>query len=125
LPPQTEALARRSTARLNDVILARMLKGEDLGYLAAPVLGNGIAIEATDRLFLTALRQGERDPATFAWSGLKRRNQVLIKDGKALSDADENKAELGRRLEQFSKRQLPVLRQLGVAAEPPAAAKRR
>jgi SAM-dependent methyltransferase len=125
LPPQTEALARRSTARLNDVILARMLKGEDLGYLATPVLGNGIAIEATDRLFLTALRQGERDPATFAWSGLKRRGQVLIKDGKALSDADENKAELARRLEQFSNRQLPVLRQLGVAAAPPAAAKRR
>jgi hypothetical protein len=125
LPQAAETLARRSTQRLNDVILARMLKGEELGYLAAPVLGNGIAIEATDRLFLTALRQGERDPAEFAWSGLKRRGQVLIRDGKALGDAEENKAELNRRLKQFSSRQLPVLRQLGVAADRPPAAKRR
>ncbi|KQT51940.1 methyltransferase type 11 [Aureimonas sp. Leaf454] len=118
LPPKDEAKRAKATRAFNAAVCARAEDGADLGFLASPVTGGGIAVDRFSQLFLLALsadRKGPKDWAAFAWDVLRAQNQAIVKDGKPLATPEENLAELNQRAESFAEKILPVLKSLQVA----------
>ncbi len=117
LPREGEAERALGAAGFNDLMLKRLLSGEETSTVfASPVLGSGIAVDLLEGLTLAALQQGGEDPAVLVSRTLAARNQRVVKDGKVLETDAENQAEVRTRVERFRSGRLPVLRQLGVAA---------
>jgi hypothetical protein len=114
-PAGGDGARRRSAKRFNRAVMERARHSSDLQCLASPVTGGGIGVDRIQQLFLLALSSGDdKDPAQFVWRILETQSQRLVKDGKALSGAKENLAELNERYAVFLER-LPSLRSLGVA----------
>ncbi|MGH6933572.1 MAG: methyltransferase regulatory domain-containing protein, partial [Dongiaceae bacterium] len=109
-----ETAARKSSRGFNDVVLARMLKGDSLSNLASPVLGNTVSTDQMERFFLAALRHNRKDMDAYAWEIISKRGESLAKQGKTLKTPEENQAELKRMAEHFQKNRLPVFTQLGI-----------
>jgi hypothetical protein len=55
-----------------------------------------------------------QEPAAYAWDALHARNQVLLKNGKALATPEENLKELAERHKLFSEKRLSRLQKLGI-----------
>lgn len=108
-----ESKRRDSVRRFNQVVMEKARHSADLGFLASPVTGGGLAVDRFSQLFLLALASKESDPADFVWRILDGQGQRIVKDGAALQDADANIAELRVRYAAFEK-QLPTLRSLGI-----------
>ena len=104
---------KAATDRFNAVVIDRADQSDELQYLASPVAGTGIFVDLVDRLFLSALKKGQA-LAPFAWEALRARNQVLVKDGKALGTPEENLAELTARATLFTEKRHPHLQTLGI-----------
>ena len=69
------------------------------------------------QLFLLARRQGKAEPrewAQFAWDVLRRRGQLIVRQGTTLESPEENLRELVTQAEQLAKTRLPTLIRLGV-----------
>jgi hypothetical protein len=111
----SDKAARKPARQFNDAVLARALKGDSIGSLASPVLGNAISVDQMERLFLAALRNNRKDLDSFTWEIISKRGESLAKDGKALKTPEENKAELKRLADNFQKNRLPLLQRLGIA----------
>jgi hypothetical protein len=89
----------------------------DIGYLASPVTGGGIAVTQIQQLFLIARQNGSKLPsewASYCWQALAAQGQKLIKEGKVLETAEDNLAELGRQAREFAEKRLPILLALQV-----------
>jgi SAM-dependent methyltransferase len=121
-PAQTEAeaeAARPRTDALNLHLLTKACGSADIATLASPVTGGGISVLRASQLFLLARRQGHGDAeawARFAWGVLSAQGQSLLgKDGKPLSSAADNIAQLAQQARAFGERQLPMLKALQVA----------
>jgi SAM-dependent methyltransferase len=109
--------AASQTRRLNAHILARVHSSNDIGYLASPVTGGGIAVTQIQQLFLIARQNGSKLPsewASYCWQALAAQGQKLIKEGKVLETAEDNLAELGRQAREFAEKRLPILLALQV-----------
>ena len=113
LPMEGQELRRNRTERFNAAVLERNRTGDELGTLASPVIGSGIAVSRIEALFLLAQRRGE-DPAAFAWERLSADGLALSRDGFRLATAEENIAELRGRFDSFTRRRMPLLRTLGI-----------
>src|SRR5262249_33129885 len=111
---EAEKAARKSARQFNDAVINRTLRGDDIGYFASPVLGNGVSADAAERLFVAAERHNRKDIEEFAWQNLSKRGQTLAKEGKPLKTEDENKAELARLVKTFSGKKLPLYKSFGV-----------
>lgn len=112
------AKAKRVTDRLNAWVIRRSAEGGEVGYLASPATGGGLAVNRVEQFFLLALQQGRRQPGEwpqFAWGLLSGLQQKLVKEGKRLETPEENIAELSALAEAFATRRLPVLKALLVA----------
>ena len=117
LPAKDEGKRAKSTKPFNQAVVARARDNADLQFLASPVTGGGIAIGRFQQLFLSALWEGKKTPtdwAEAAWAIIAAQGQRLLKDGRTLESEAENKAELTALAEDFAKKQLPVLKGLGV-----------
>jgi len=114
LPEDAEKAARKPTRQLNDAIINRTMRGDDINYFASPVTGSGVAADGAERLFVAAERQNRKDPEEFAWQNLSKRGQALAKEGKALKTPEENKAELARLAKNFAGKKLPVFKSFGI-----------
>ena len=116
VPSGFEAQRKASTDRFNAVVLERALQGDLLQFMVAPVIGTAIFVDLVDRLFLSAFQQqkGDATPA-YVWDLLRARNQVMLKDGKALATPEENLQELAARYQVFTEQRLPRFQQLGIA----------
>ena len=99
--------------RFNTVVLERNRSSDELGYLASPVIGSGVAVSRIEALFLLAQRTGQ-DPAVLAWERIAADGLALSRDGVRLATAEENLAELRGRFDSFTRRRVPVLKALGV-----------
>ena len=110
----SERPARKTARQFNDAILARALRGDSLGSLASPVMGNAVSADQMERFFLAALRNNRKDVDAYAWEIISKRGETLAKDGKALKTPEENMAELKRLAESFRKGRLPIYTQLGI-----------
>lgn len=116
LPVQGLDRRRQSCARLNALLLADAVEADRMPALASPVTGGGVGLDRIGKLFLAGLEAG-RDPVIHAWTVLEAAGQRVLRDGKPLQTAAQNRAELVERWESFSRRQLPVLRILGAVPQ--------
>ena len=114
----TAAKAKPTSDRLNVQLMANAQSSADVGYLASPVTGGGVAVGRFQQLFLVALKQGKKAPAEWArsaWEVLASQGQRIVLEGKPLDGPQENLAELERMAQRFEAKQLPILRALRVA----------
>jgi predicted O-methyltransferase YrrM len=112
-PTGFEDKRKDATGRFNAVVVERALQSDDLQFLASPVSCSGVHVDLVDRLFLNALKKN-KEPAAHAWDALRTRNQVLVKNGKALATPEENLQELAERHKLFSEKRLSRLQKLGI-----------
>lgn len=117
-PAQTPTKdARIRCAALNQRILEVALGSGDISFLASPVTGSGVIVDRLQQLFLRAHRDRPDDLAGQAedvWRMLSATGQTLAKEGKPLTEREENLAEIRRQMDEFMKKKLPLLTGLGI-----------
>lgn len=110
--------AKQHAEALNSHILQKARLSSQIGYMASPVTGGGIAVGRFAQLFLLAISQGKRSPAEWAataWQVLAAHGQRLSNGGVTLESAEDNLAELTKQAEVFARTRLPVLKALQIA----------
>ncbi|MGY2438190.1 class I SAM-dependent methyltransferase [Pseudomonas sp. SDO52101_S400] len=119
-PCQSEAAENLAQARCNTLNLQlcrRSLFDHKIQVLASPVTGGGVTVSRFQQLFLISIKQGKTRPAEWAllaWGIIGGQGEGLLKDGKALTTAEENIAELTEQAEAFAERSLVVLKALKI-----------
>ena len=119
-PCQREAAENLAQARCNTLNLQlcrRSLFDHKIQVLASPVTGGGVTVSRFQQLFLISIKQGKTRPAEWAllaWGIIGGQGEGLLKDGKALTTAEENIAELTEQAEAFAERSLVVLKALKI-----------
>ncbi len=111
-------LAKPRCKALNTHLFNRARFSGDVGCLASPVLGGGVAVDRFQQLFLLARQTGRPQPeawAQFAWEALSAQGQRILKEGKPIETPEENLAELLTQAKAFSGKRLPILQALGIA----------
>lgn len=111
---QTLQKRKPFTDAFNIAVMTRTLSSNDYNYLAAPLIGTGIALNRLEQLFLMA-KIHNQDLAEFTWKVLASQNQRLIKEGQELTTPEENIAHLKEKAEEFSRDWLLILQTLGIA----------
>lgn len=112
-PDEITNKVRKQTMRLNQWLCQKARSSNDIGFLASPVTGGGIAVSRFQQLFLLSLAQGKQQPTDWAqatWPILAAQNQKLIKEGQILETSDENIAELQAQARLFAEQTLPMLK---------------
>ena len=112
------AKAKKRTDKLNQLLMKKARDNIDIGYLASPMTGGGLAAGRFQLLFLSAYQQGKKQPtecAIHTWNILKLQGHVLLKEGKRLETPDENLAELTDQANTFFQKQLPIMKALQIA----------
>ncbi|RKQ67851.1 methyltransferase family protein [Oceanibaculum indicum] len=107
--------AKPSCDRLNAVLLERARTSADMPYLISPVTGSGVSADRFSQLMLLAVRENKPDLADFVWQILSAQNQRILKDGVTLETPEQNLVELRNRAADFTGKQMPFLKQLGIA----------
>jgi hypothetical protein len=116
--PELTRKAKPYTDRMNDYVLDLSRSSAQTNFLVSPVTGGGVLATRFQQLFLLARRQGRKQPAEWAehsWQMLAAQNQRLVREGKALTTAEENVAELKGQAKSFSEERLPLLKALEIA----------
>ncbi|KOY01619.1 class I SAM-dependent methyltransferase [Pseudomonas nunensis] len=119
-PCQSEAAEKLVQARCNTLNLQlckRSLLSNKIQVLASPVTGGGVPVSRFQQLFLISIKQGKKHPAEWAqlaWSIISDQGEGLLKDGNALTTAEENIAELTEQAEAFAGKSLVILKALGI-----------
>jgi SAM-dependent methyltransferase len=117
-PETSVQLVREKCAALNRHLLERARTRDDINHLASPVTGAGIAVGRFQQLFLLARIRGCEQPADwarFAWQVLTDQGHSVLKNGTALTTAEENLGELTAQADEFAANRLPILRAVGIA----------
>ncbi|MGY2202169.1 class I SAM-dependent methyltransferase [Pseudomonas gingeri] len=119
-PCQSEAAEKLVQARcsaLNLHLCKRSLFINQIQTLASPVTGGGVPVSRFGQLFLISMKQGKKLPiewAQLAWGIISEQGEGIVKDGKALSTAEENMAELLEQAEAFAEKSLVILKALKI-----------
>ena len=103
--------------KLNRFLINKARSKGDVGYLASPVTGGGIAVGRFNQLLLLGFLQGKKEPAELAetvWQILAKQGQKIVSEGKTIESPEDNLAELTRKATVFMDKTLPVLRVLKV-----------
>lgn len=120
-PAQSDETAEQVGARckaLNRELLNRARGGDEMRFLASPVIGAGVPAHQLQQLFLLARAKGGKTPDDWAratWNEFNAQGRRVIKEGKTLEAPEENIAELTSMARNFAAKYLPVLVALGVA----------
>lgn len=117
-PSAQAARAKPHVARLNAHLMQLARGSSDISYLASPVTGGGVLVNAVEQLFLLARGEGRTQPQDWAlscWQALQAQGRRLVRDGKPIESDDENVAELTREAKSFAEKRLPVLKALEIA----------
>ena len=101
------------TTRLNAVLQRRVLKGDNLAWLASPMTSSAIIVPDYIQMYIVAQDHGV-EPISFAWQTLKALSKRMARDGKTLPDEADNIAELQTRFEEFKSDIGPRLTKLGI-----------
>jgi hypothetical protein len=111
------ANAKKTSNKLNLVLLDKARSSTEISFLASPVTGGGIAVNRFQQLFLLSKHQGHKLPAEWAqsaWEVLAAQGQRLVKDGSAIESAEDNLKELTKQAEEFATKRLPILKSLEI-----------
>ena len=114
-PEAGEAARKASTDAFNRAVMRRAREAGDLGVLASPVTGGGVAVDRLGQLTLLAGQAGVSDVPAWIWSLFRDQDQRLVRNGKPIESAEDNVAELRRMVGAFETGQRPVLARLGIA----------
>ena len=109
--------AHKRTQLLNRQLMIKARSHNDITYLASPVTGGGVMLGRIPQLFALAILQGQKQPAdwvNFVWQILSAQGQSLLKEGKPIATAEENKTELTQQVKAFAEKQLPLLKALRI-----------
>jgi hypothetical protein len=109
--------AKKTSQKLNLVLLDKSRSSAESSFLASPVTGGGIAVNRFQQLFLLSKHKGNKLPSEWAqsvWSILSGQGQRLVKDGAAIESAEDNLNELTKQAEEFATKRLPILKALEV-----------
>ena len=109
---------KKYTDKLNSHLMFKAQSRNDITNLASPVTGGGISVGRFQQLFLLALEQGKKKPeewAGFVAQMLAAQGQTIVKEGKPLDTPEELMAELTIQAQEFSLKQLPILKALQIA----------
>jgi hypothetical protein len=98
------------TARLNAKLVALAATSDDIGVLASPVTGGGVAVDRVEQLFCGAIEAGYATPG--AWVG-DAQARVTSVGGADIGDV----AALARGTRRFASHRLPMLRALRVVVD--------
>ena len=98
LPAATLPARKSRTARLNEVLWARALRGDEVSATASPVPGGAVGLSTAEQLFLLARARGE--------DAVKLVRQVM---------PEQNADAIANALAVFESARLPLLRNLGIA----------
>lgn len=112
---QDAARAKPCAEKLNAYIEQLAISSGQIGFLASPVTGGGIAAGRFDMLFLLALRRGAKTVdalALFARNCLNLVGQQIVRNGAPMTDQDEMLSHLRELAENFNTERLPVFRNL-------------
>jgi SAM-dependent methyltransferase len=112
------AKASKTAKAINTHLMHKARGSNDVGYLASPVTGGGVAVNRFQQLFLMSIQLGKKQPADWAkdtWAILAAQGQRLLKEGQTLATPEENLAELTTQAQTFADKQLPMLKALQVA----------
>ncbi len=118
--PQDEvsiSKAKKQTDALNAHLCQLARGSNEIGYLASPVTGGGIAVNRFQQLFLLSFVQGKKQPAQFAqdvWLTLAAQGQKIIKEGNTLETDEKNIEELTAQATAFVEKQLPIFKALQI-----------
>lgn len=104
---------KKSTDAFNAAVKARAVYGDELTFLASPLVGTGVVVNRLEQLFLLA-KSRKQDGAQFVWQILSSQGKTVVKDGKNLETPEENLAYLKEVAEEFSKERLLTLQKLGI-----------
>jgi precorrin-6B methylase 2 len=110
----TEGLDVRTarTKQLNDVLMKRFLRGEDIVFLVSPVTGFGHNLTDIDKLFIMAVQSG-KDAASFAWQTLRSVGRRVVQNNAIIENDHDSIKELEKRFESFAHTTLPLIKRLG------------
>lgn len=120
-PAQDEAgtiQAQACTERLNSQLLTQAQDQSAAPCLASPITGGGVSVTPFEQQFLQARRQGLPQPADwgdYAWGMLQAQGKCLTRNGHALTQPQDSRAELQAQAQAFAQLHLPILQALGVA----------
>ncbi|WP_192560493.1 class I SAM-dependent methyltransferase [Pseudomonas allokribbensis] len=112
-----EKLVQTTCNTLNLQLCRRSLFDHKIQVLASPVTGGGVTVSRFQQLFLISIKQGKKHPAEWAllaWGIIGGQGEGLLKDGKALTTAEENIAELTEQAEAFAEQSLVILKALKI-----------
>jgi predicted O-methyltransferase YrrM len=118
LPAQGLAERRLQTERFNKAVANHARSERKFSYFASPVSGGGIGADRISQLMWLSLHERETDTARFVGNVLSAAGQRLLKDGKALNNA-EHEAELRQRVAEFEENTLDTWTNLGLVASAP------
>jgi len=102
--------------RLNETLMQRMMKGEDVSFWVSPVSGLGHNVANFFQLFIIADGMG-KDPVSYAWRALKSSGKRMVKGGQMIEGEQENLTELEARFKEYETLWKPRWRQLGMLVQ--------
>jgi hypothetical protein len=117
-PAATAEAVRPKTDALNHKLLSLGASGRQMSYLVSPVLGGGIHVNNIAQLILQARSNGHKTNDACieaAYEQFTAQGKRMAKDGVAISDANENKAEFRREALVVVEKTLPIYQTLGIA----------
>jgi methyltransferase-like protein len=110
---QTFQQRKTYTDAFNNAVKAKAIYGEELNFLASPLIGTGVVVNRLEQLFLLA-KSHNQDGVNFVWQVLESQGKKVIKEGKTLETHEENIAHLKTVYEEFSQERLLTLQKLGI-----------
>jgi hypothetical protein len=109
--------AKKNTEKLNAHIILKARSGNEISYVASPVIGGGLTINRFQQLFVCAIQKSMKKPeewALFASQILTAQGQKILKDGEAIENSEQQLDELTIQANEFSTKKLPILKALQV-----------
>jgi len=116
--PEEVAAAAKNCLAINGHLQNKARGSGAITFLASPVAGGGVPVGRFQQLFLKAFQLGLATPeewARYCWDVLAAQGQRITKDGKTLTGAAENLAELTAQAQAFADKQLPILKALEIS----------
>jgi SAM-dependent methyltransferase len=119
MPPLVAREAAGAVARLNEVIIDAITRGEELDHLVSPVLGAAVLTNPLEALTIGALLYGVKpDDLNGLTSSVSRAMQVggrtVTRDGAAVEDAGQAASVLRESIARIVEHRTPLFRGLGV-----------
>jgi len=117
-PAETIEAVRPKTDALNRKILGMAPSGRQVNYMVSPVTGGGIHVNNIGQLLLLARDSGHKTEEAridHAYELFTAQGKRMARNGVAISDQEENKAEFRREAKTQMDKTMPIYEALGIA----------